>query len=618
MPTNLDGKRSAFLLLTVIADRLAALISRTRASDEKHDYERVSEGVQLLWNSDFYKFRQNEGKYWAAFQTLDGLKEMFSFIDKCNSPKEFFEKYETNLLITPEDKSVPRNIISLKTHLDLTGKVFRVLCHWTKAITKKNEITLEYDNQEITNYIQASGGRLNENNRGKWIFRLVKCRVRIPQTIARLQDLNVLKLRGNLIQEIVQKQTIEGDLERQKYAVLFNTDDFFCLFLPKENIYRLEDVVRPLLINGFWIEYEEVEAELSLITSNASRVRDNLISNCKGDRDTSRKKRHLVLRYQSIWPKLSETIEPPLCDLCQQRQGQRYVKDQIIEWLCPVCLGIRELGEPATAISSWEDAEKQVLWLKVTLNHDLLLRCLQRLFDNYVDNGPGMSRVPDKTRIELKNNFRPLAAQMEFVRQYNEFLNDFQNILFNRKGYARNKFLDIQQDAITYPIQDYRELAVIRLDKKETFGSILDAFNFLLTQWFPGCLIDCPIRLAASFGNIKYPYQSHWRFFENELMSGSVFNLQQPGIRQIELTSRQFVALRERVKGRKLSHVLHKLTAIEEEIGELNAMIQTLEQRKRFPQIIELIWQYKLSLKQILDFYRLVGVVPDEVMADIK
>lgn len=617
LPDKIGENTKACLLLTVMADGLAASISRTRAPDEKHDYERVSEGVRFLWKPDFYASEQEKGNYWAAFRSRDEMKEMFNFIENCSGPEELFTKYKTNLTLTPEDKSVPRNTISLRSHLDLTGKIFRVLWYWTTVINVNNRIELEYDGQKISNVFQAAGERrINKSNRGKWIFRLIKCYVQIPQSIARLQDLNVIKLRSELIEKIVQEQKIDGDLERQKYAVLFNTNDFICLFLPKEHVYNLSEVLKPLLQNGFWVEFEETEAELNLITSNASRSRDKLISNFNGDRDVARRYRHLELRHRSIWPELSETIEPPLCDLCQQRQGQRNVKDQIIEWLCPVCLGIRKMGEPATIISSWEEAEKRVLWLKVTLDQELLLQCLQRLFDEYVDNGPGMANISSEIRGELKNNFRPLASQMEFIHQYNEFLEEFQNILTGVKLYKQNKSLNIQQDAITYPIQAYKELAVVRIDRNETLGLILDVFNFLLKKRFPECLIDCPIQLSASFANLKYPYQNHWRFFEEKQISGSVYHLQQPGIRQIDLTSKQFEALREKLKGKKLSHALHRLADIETEIGELSAMVQALDPRSRSPQIIELIMRHKLRLKQILDFYRLVGVVSDEVMVD--
>ena len=616
LPDNIDEGGKARLLLTVMADKLASTISRTWAPEKaKPEFDRILDGVHLLWRPDFYRMEQMEGKHWAAFRTQDELKEMFNFIDACESSEEFFNKYKTSLLLTPEDKSVPRNIIPLRTHLDLTGKIFRVLFHWCKIDCAKN--VLNYDNQEIADVNQAAGGRLDENNRGKWLFRLIKCHVRFPQSIARLQDLNVIQLRGELIEKIVKDQRQEGYSESQPYAVLFNTDDFFILFLPSGHVLNLLDIVNPLLQKGFWIECEELEAELNLITSNGPRAREQLILYNKGDRNAARKKRHLELRHKCIWPDISEKIEPPLCDLCQQRRGESYVNDQITEWLCPICYGIRKMGEPATAISRWEYAEKQVLWLKVSLDQEQLLKCLQRLFNNYVDNGPGMAGVPLEVREGFKKNFRPLAAQMEFIVQYRGFLNDFREILYGQKNYGSKKTLGIQPDSITYPIKEYKELAVIRLDRKETLGKILDAFHFLLQKWFPECLSDCPIELAASLGNIKYPYQEHWRFFENKQISGLVFRLQQPGIHLVELKSEQFLALREKLQGDRLSHALHRLALVEAETGDLTAMVQALNQRRRFPQIIELMWQHELSLRQILNFYRLVGISTQEMMANV-
>ncbi|MBK7387401.1 MAG: hypothetical protein IPI63_12105 [Methanothrix sp.] len=619
LPANIDDKGRACLLLTVISDRLASTISRTRvAGEEKPGFDRILEGVNLLWRPNYYKEEQMKGNHWAAFRTPNELKEMFNFIDDCESPEDFFTKYKISLSLTPEDKSVPRNIIPLRTHLDLTGKIFRVLLYWTQINNENGMLKLKYDNQEITSFPQAAGGRINENNKGKWIFRLIKCYVRFPQSIARLQDLNVLELRGEMIRKIVDDQKLNGDPECQPYAVLFNTDDFLCLILPRENILDIADIVNPLLQKGFWIEYEELEAELNLITSNGAKAREQLIAINNGDRSAARKKRYLELRRGYLWPNISEIIEPPLCDLCQQRRGERYIKDQITEWLCPICYGIRKMGEPAKIISEWEDAEKQVLWLKVSLDQEQLARYLQLLFDKYIDNGPGMAEVPLEAREEFKKNFRPLAAQMEFIDQYRTFLKEFRDILCKENEHFSQMTIDIQTDAITYPIKNYNELTVIRLDKNEILGQILDAFYSLLQRWFPECLEDCPIRLAASLGNIKYPYQEHWRFFEKPQLSGSVFRLQQPGTHIVELKSSQFLALRNKLRGDKLSHALHQLAVVETDAGDLTAMIQALNQRKRFPEIFELMWQNKLSLRQILDFYSLVGTRSKEMTAHVK
>ena len=602
LPAGITDEDKASVVLTNIADTLAASISRTWG--KKGD---VEEGVRLLWQPAFYDGMVQQGKHWAAFRTPDDLKRMFAIIDQCQDPEDFLDEFGDNLQLTPEDKSAPLNFISLRTHLELTGKVFRVLRYWSNVIHEGGKPKIEYNGQKIGNVTEAAGGRAGEDNRGKWVFRLVQCHVKFPQALARVQDLNVLRLRREKIEEIVEAQKVGGNVERQPFAVLFYTDDYLALFLPKESLLSMSQIMRPLLAEGFWLEYEELEAELNLLTSTGDRTRQQLIKKY-GDRETARARRHFELRHLSLWPDLEEVLTPPLCDLCQQRQGAEYVKDQVHEWLCPVCHKIRAMGEPASAISDWEGAEKPVVWLKISLDQGLLLQCLRRLFENYVDNGSGMQQVSANDRQALKDGFRPLAAQMEFVNQYQEFLEEFQGLLCGEDG---GKSRILEQDTVLYPVGAYRELMVIRLDRPEALGLVLDAFYSLLEQYFPECMIDCPIRLSASLSNIKYPYQEHWRFLEMEQSPGVIFDLQQPGVRRVPLTGQQFRALRDKLRSPRLAHFLHRLSDIEAEAGELTAMTEAFGERSRFMQ--GLMWQYKLSFRQVLDFYRLVDSADEEV-----
>lgn len=595
LPPGITDDGKACVLLTNIADVLAASISRTWGQKGA-----VEEGVHPLWNPSYYYKAKQGGKTWAAFRTQNELVALFNFIDTCRQPQEFLQNFSQHLLLTPEDKSVPLNFVPLRTHLDLTGKVFRVLRFYSSV--GNGHIT--YDGQQISQVQEAAGGRWNESQRGKWVFRLVKCSVHFPQSMARLQDLNVLELRERGILEIVNNQRSGEDPERQPYAVLFHTDDFLCLFLPKENHLSLRDVLRPLWEKGFWIECEELEAELNLLTSTGERTRNQLQKRYPGD--TLYGGRHLKLRAIAIWPDLAPVLTPPLCDLCQQRQGQEYVKDQVREWLCPSCLEIREMGEPARIYAHWEETGFPAAWLKVSLDQNLLLSRLQRLFDLYVDTGPGMEKVSDSDKQLLKEGFRPLAAQMEFVREYKEFLQEFRIALENLTGTGGASLLK-PDETLLFPIAGYLELAIIRLDSSETLGVVLDVFVQLLRSHFPECIADCPIRISVSLGNPKYPYHEHWSFFSQPQRPGTVLCIQQPGTRQVALTTDQYTVVRQKLAGERLSHFLHRLAAIEAEGGEMTALVQALEQRQRFPQIHELMILHRLSLRQILDFYRLVG-----------
>lgn len=594
-----DGK--ACVLLTNIADVLAASISQARAWRKKGA---VEEGLHLLWNPTFYQHAKQKGGKWAAFRSPDELKAMFHFIDSCKEPQEFFERYGDPLLLTPEDKSAPLNFIPLRTHLDLTGKVFRVLRFHSRLVQKGGKTYIEYDGQEISQLQEAAGSRWDKGQKGKWVFRIVKCTVRFPQSMVRLQDLNVLELRRQAIEKVVSGQETSGAFERQPYAVLFHADNFFCLFLPKENHLPLRNALRPLWERGFWVECEELEAELNLLTSTGERTHKQLRQKYEGDPTCGR--RYLKLRYTAVWPDLDQVIAPPICDLCQQRHAEEYLKEQVREWLCQSCREIREMGEPASIYARWEEEGFSAAWLKISLDQNLLLSCLHRLFEKYVDAGPGMDRVSDSEKEDMKKGFRPLAAQMEFIREYDEFLQDFGESLDNLEG-SDGALLLKPGENLLFPSSGYPELAVVRLDRYEILKRILDVFVERLRARFPECLEDCPIRLSVSMGSPKYPYHEHWRFFSEPKQSGMALHIQQPGVRQVTVTVAQYTALRDKLAGEGLSHYLHRLAAIEGAGGELTALVQALEQRKRFPQIHELMMFHQLGFGQILDFYRLIG-----------
>jgi hypothetical protein len=599
---NLEQR--ALILLTKIADGTAASVSRI---ETKRPAMR-SEGVHLLWRQGFFDCERQKGLNWAAFKTAADLREMIGYFDQCTSPSDFFKRFRDCLRLTPEDKSPPGNFMTLRVHLELSGKIFRVINQYVVLDqTNPDQPRLVYDSRPVSTLREAVGGlpgTKQEAIAGKWIFRIVKCYVRFPYSIVRLQDLNVLELRRQKIQDVVVNQDIGGNVERQAYSVLFHTDDVLCLFLPRENHLSLRHVLRPLWEKGFWIDCEELEAELNLLSSTGERTRKQLQRKYPGKAMYGG--RFLKLKHIAVWPDLDPAIEPPLCDLCQQRQGQQYLKGQVREWLCQSCQEIRKMGDPASAYARWEETGFPAAWLKVSLDQKLLLSCLHRLFETHVDTGSGMDPLSASDKQALRDGWRPLAAQMEFVREYGELLQEFGRSLENLNGSAGTRLLK-SGETLLFPIDGYLELAIIRLDNSKTLGAVLDLFVELLRTRFPECMEDSPIRLSVSMGNPKYPYQEHWRFFSEPQKTGVALSVQQPGLRQLNLTVDQYMALREKLASERLSHFLHRLASIEAEGGETTALFQALEQRQRFPQILELIMLHRLGLRQVLDFHRLVG-----------
>jgi len=137
------------VLLTRIADELASAISRTWGGSQdfqnrKKRGEFTVEGIHVLWNPGYYQKEKEKGKKWAAFSTPSELEDMFKFIKNCENYNDVFERFEGNLKLTPEDKSVPFNIVSLYTHLELTGKIYRILKKHSRFIEENGRLYLKY------------------------------------------------------------------------------------------------------------------------------------------------------------------------------------------------------------------------------------------------------------------------------------------------------------------------------------------------------------------------------------------------------------------------------------------------------------------------------------------
>ena len=157
---------------------MASSVSRATLELERKSIPQ--EGILKLWNKNYYNSQKSRGKYWAAFKTIDDLKILFDEIENCRSREEFLNKYRDYLLLTPEDKSVPRNITSLYTHVELVGKIYRVLEKNARLITEPNgAIAIEYNGEKVKTIKEAEGGRRTTGNtdidKGKRQARLVKC-----------------------------------------------------------------------------------------------------------------------------------------------------------------------------------------------------------------------------------------------------------------------------------------------------------------------------------------------------------------------------------------------------------------------------------------------------------
>jgi len=319
---------------------------------------------------------------------------------------------------------------------------------------------LIYGNNEIQQVNEATGGRINKpEQKGKWVYRLIFCSITLSQSLSRLQDLNIFRKRAALIKSF-------SEDENTKDYVLFFTDDFICFFIPMEDEVQIHELLEPFLKAGFIIDYKEMEAELNLLTSSMESAYKKF--------HESSSTRHLKLYEKRANFDFSPKIKPPLCDSCQMRHGKERVKDQIHEYLCDTCYGIREMGEPASEYAEWEEKGLRAGWMKITLDQEQMLRTLHRLFEEYVDTHPSMQSVSSNDKAVLKESFRPLAVQMDFVKDYKLLLKAFNDQIYEIKDKDGNSLFT--KNTFLFPIESYYEFGIFKVYSGEDILAVLDLF----------------------------------------------------------------------------------------------------------------------------------------------
>ncbi len=583
---EIPPKYRSDLFFLIIADHLAASISRA-VPPLKGGRPEV---IRKLWNAEFYNKKKSEGKTWAAFRSVADLEKMFEDIEKTASADDFLSKYKENLLLTPEDKSIPRNITSLYTHCQLVGKIYRVLKEHCTISNNNGRISLTLDGGEpVTTVKAAEGGNRTRGTKdvapGKWQARFVKCELKFRNSLVRLQDINLLVKRKELVDNFVKKY---GDY------VMFYNDEFLALFLPLSK--DLKKMFSDFTNGGFFIECEEISADLGILRSNLGKIiRDRRESQ---EELTPLNGRNIKFLKRVLMPDMSEEISPPICDICQAREAKERQKEDIREWICDQCYQIRESGQIFNYPENWQDSK--VVWFKFDLNHRKLESWLQKAFGEYVNSKAAGNGD------QFKEAFRSLGCHSDFVKDYAEMLTMFWRCLRRELGRELLK-----------PICKYDELGVCRYSG-ELIRKIILVFLKTHTSYFPDCARDSesPISLSLSVAPIKYPIREHWRYFQHP---SGFLNIRSHDIFEDSYTKDEVEWLLNKLSGAKTpaSHFLYKLAGLYDELrSNINIMVEILNHRNSYPDIYGFYCQFKTTPRKMLNFFRIVEESDDETKTD--
>jgi len=560
------------LFLLKLSDHLASSISRALP---RLGSAGESEGVLKLWNYKFYENEKSKGKYWAAFKSEDDLKKLFEIIDTVTSPEDFLSQFRKNLLLTPEDKSKPRNITSLCTHLELVGKIYRVLKKHCE-IKRENELKLKLNGGTVKTIKEAEGGNRTEGNqnvdKGKiWRARFVKCYIKYPHSFVRLQDINLI---------IKMIELVKNFVNQYKDYVMFYTFESISLFLPIG--IKIKEMFKDFLDNGFFIEYIETTGDLGILRSNLDIKIIRARKNNKSEIIQILNKRNARVYRKILMSEMSGEISPPICDICQMKPAKERIKENIKEWICDKCYEIRECGESFKYPDDWQ--EHKTVWFKFNLNTEKLENWLQKAFEEYVDS----LNINDTQT--LKDEFRSLACQSDFVGDYKNMIKAFWDKVSNSE--------------IKKPISNYDELAVC-MYSGQIFKRIVELFLEVYTKYFPSCEGDAfsPISLSLSISNIKYPLREHFRFFEHP---EGFLNIRNQNVFQSSYDKKEIEWLIKNLHPKSM-HFLYKLASVYEKTkSDLNITVELIENRKTQSDIYSFYSNIRIAPDKILNFYRVI------------
>jgi len=609
-PDTESKQRQFFLLL---ADHLAAAVARSLTDEIDARISAEADGVYRLWKPEYYQQHQKSNsrrREWAAAYDEESLERLLDYVCDPNCTSEsFLRDYAYWLTLTPEDKSAPRNVTSLFTHVELVGKFYRAL---RREWTNLSVLAPTYQSQNAETIAQAEL---------RWRYRLVECCFHFPQTLVRAVDLNVLLKRQQLMNKLQQQF---GD------NVLLRTADTVLLFLPAEESLAMHLLVEGFLAAGFRVDCRVAETALALLDAGVFEARGSKLfeqrcaqlnapfgvdlvaldakrqqlreqmnsehrrigMTARGDRaieerlraesafvalqEEERKVRSEFDRVRnelkqlpekplkidcaetSLHPDLADTIVPPLCEVCQMRPATMHwpppdVETDLRDDVCAECFAVRNMGRDKTGktfsnLNKWDEEEQSVdvAWVRFFLaDLGTLGRIVRGLFEYYVDRGP-LAPLDQALRAQAKENLRTFALLADFTNDYRALLDEFFAWVQSDKGKAW--FPESHVEGLGDKVA-FKDLYVLRVEEGAAIDQVIRQFQKLLEKYFPQCVDTAPVRLAISVSNVKYPYDEHWRFLEKP---AALINLQMPTrnarllINADQLTMLQKIELGER------------------------------------------------------------------------
>ena len=594
------------IVLLIMADHFSSGFSRLDKKTEDKVKKQISaedKSVYKLWN----KGEQKDIKDKLIKCTKENIEAMLNIVAK-NDWEPLSSKYSKLLDIVPEDKMPLLNVISLKTHLTLVGKVYRFL----KSHVRNFE----------GGKIEFSGDKLRSftgiEDLVKTVpFKLIFVSIPIPKFIARVNDLSFFEILNEQLNRL-----------RQDDQILFVSPESFLFICGKNEETKEIKFVKELVDLGFSLETTEITKPLSELAKLPQEIVKNEINDQNEklkkilqneripENKKEEKKRAFIENYGKFYH-IYEVQKPEeiknLCDICQQNEAIPYneltdeekklvTKEEdgkkIIESLCKYCINIRKEYEKSGNLKPFAKWEEEVprpdaLWIKISLDIGNLSKTLKTNHEKYINSLNSVLKDNPELAEEVKKQYKLRYTWIsEFLYEYDAFLEEF---------YER-----LKKSLETIKIN--RDFFVAKKLENGKIKGVIDIYLELFYKYFPDLAVfknDSPIRFSIVWTNVKSPLM--WVVREiNEVGKPISITLKNQNRLEIDIETMQYLNNEPDLSGKNISSFLHKLTEMYEQSGlSLLPLTELFNERWKYENLYKTISERNLPIIDILNWYKI-------------
>ena len=594
------------IVLLIMADHFSSGFSRLDKKTEDKVKKQISaedKSVYKLWN----KGEQKDIKDKLIKCTKENIEAMLNIVAK-NDWEPLSSKYSKLLDIVPEDKMPLLNVISLKTHLTLVGKVYRFL----KSHVRNFE----------GGKIEFSGDKLRSftgiEDLVKTVpFKLIFVSIPIPKFIARVNDLSFFEILNEQLNRL-----------RQDDQILFVSPESFLFICGKNEETKEIKFVKELVDLGFSLETTEITKPLSELAKLPQEIVKNEINDQNEklkkilqneripENKKEEKKRAFIENYGKFYH-IYEVQKPEeiknLCDICQQNEAIPYneltdeekklvTKEEdgkkIIESLCKYCINIRKEYEKSGNLKPFAKWEEEVprpdaLWIKISLDIGNLSKTLKTNHEKYINSLNSVLKDNPELAEEVKKQYKLRYTWIsEFLYEYDAFLEEF---------YER-----LKKSLETIKIN--RDFFVAKKLENGKIKGVIDIYLELFYKYFPDLAVfknDSPIRFSIVWTNVKSPLM--WVVREiNEVGKPISITLKNQNRLEIDIETMQYLNNELDLSGKNISSFLHKLTEMYEQSGlSLLPLTELFNERWKYENLYKTISERNLPIIDILNWYKI-------------